>query len=94
MAVFYYTLDNLHFSFRSCVDDIQLALICKAYYFKLSQILAPLIKDLKILETEGIKIEGVPNKVKRSLVFIVGDNLGSHQIGGYTTIFNNSSVSC
>lgn len=69
----------------------------KAHNFKhfgLSQILASLIKDLKILETEGIKIKGVLNKVKGSIVFIVDDNLGSHEIGGYSTNFNSTPISC
>ena len=97
LAVFYYTLGNLPVHFRSSIDDIQLALICKASYLKefgLSKVVAPLINDLKILENEGIKIDGIPSKVKGSLAFIVSDNLGSHQIGGYSTNFNSTSVTC
>lgn len=52
LAAFYYTLGNLPVHSRSRVDDIQLALICKASllkHFGLSKILAPLIKDLRVL---------------------------------------------
>lgn len=97
LAVFYYTLGNIPITYRSCIDDIQLALICKSAdlkHFGLNAILAPLINDLKILETEGIVVEDVPYKIKGSLAFIVADNLGAHQIGGYSTCFRTTSVRC
>lgn len=97
MAVFYYTLGNIPLRFRSKIDDIQLALICKSSYIKefgFHTILAPLLRDLKSLENEGLKIEGIPDKIKGSVVFLVSDNLGSHQIGGFSTCFNGSSATC
>lgn len=88
----YYTLANLPPIYRSTVCDMQLAIICKSadlkkFGFRL--VLAPLLKDLKILEDDGITINGIAEKVKGTIVSIVGDNLASHEIGGYCTNFSS-----
>lgn len=73
-------------------------MLCKEKYisyFSWNEILKVLIKDLKILETDGISIDS-PTKVtfKGSLVAVLGDNLGSHQIGGFTESFGNTKHFC
>ena len=51
-----------------------------------------LVDDLKKLETEGIVSEGVT--FKGSLVAVLGDNLGSHQIGGFIECFSTPNQFC
>jgi hypothetical protein len=51
---------------------------------------APLIKDLEELEDEGIMYKG--EKIPVVLQFILGDNLGSHSIGGFQEYFAKGYV--
>lgn len=97
LAAFYYTLGNIPYQYRSETKNMQLALMCWATDLKkfgFNAVLEPLIKDLKILEDEGIIISGVPCKVKGGIVAIVGDNLAAHQIGGYVICFSGNIRCC
>lgn len=92
----YYSLGNLYPYNQSKVNALQLVLLCKEEDYKTfgqSKVLDPLIQDLKILESEGIN---VPNFgiIKGSILFVAGDNLGSHNIGGYTENFSSTSHVC
>ena len=53
----------------------------------------PLLKDLHLLETEGLDI-GLGECIRGSVFAIAGDNLGSHWIGGFLTNFSTSGYSC
>ena len=91
----YCTLGNLYSFNRSKVDHIQLAILCKEKDLKTfgpSQIFGELVKDLKHLETEGITMNGTKYPV--ILRAICGDNLGSHNIGGFIQNFSNAEHFC
>ena len=85
----YYTLGNLPSYMRSNINHIQLVLLCKDSYIKkfgVSTVFKKLVDDLKVLETVGV--EGRNGEfIKGTLHSIVGDNLGSHTIGGFQESF-------
>ena len=94
----YMILLNLPPYLRSKINNIKLVLLCREKYismFSWADILRDLIKDIKILETDGISIN-LPNKItfRGGLVAVLGDNLGSHQIGGFTESFGNTKHFC
>ena len=92
----YFTLGNIYPYNRSKVDTLQLVLLCREAdlkYFGPEKIFKPLVLDLMDLEATGIDI-GNGQQVKGTLTCIVGDNLGSHSIGGFTEHFGGSSYSC
>ncbi|KAB0790517.1 hypothetical protein PPYR_15088 [Photinus pyralis] len=92
----YMTLANLYPWNRTRTEQIQLIALCfdkHIKHFGFGTILRPLINDLKILEEEGLRInENVI--VKGSILCTVGDNLGSHQIGGFLETFNVEMFFC
>lgn len=70
---------------RSAIDNMQLLLLCREADFKQfghEKVFSPLISDLRELETNGLNIHG--NNVKATIFCIAGDNLGLHNIGGFT----------
>lgn len=92
---FYYMVGNLPVKYRSGIENIQLIQLVNEGYIKefgIQNILAPLIAELKQLETEGITV-GDEN-YRGSIFAMVGDNLGSHQIGGYVENFSTSKYFC
>lgn len=85
----YFHLANFSPSQRSNIENIQLALLCREKdlkFFGVDKIFRKLITDIAILEKEGIDINGVNHK--GTICSIVGDNLGSHTIGGFLENFN------
>ncbi|CAL1293885.1 unnamed protein product, partial [Larinioides sclopetarius] len=89
----YYTLGNIYPWFRSKVEPLQLVLLCRQRdfdFFGHEAVLRPLVEDLKSLE-EGINDKG--KVIQGSLLAIIGDNLGSHCIGGFVESFS-STYSC
>jgi len=93
----YFTLGNLHPAVRSRIDTLQLVIICKERYLKefgADVVFRPLIDDLNSLETVGIDIGNEIGVVKGALVSILGDNLGSHFIGGFVESFSGSGHFC
>lgn len=92
----YFTLANLPACYRSTVDHIQLVVLCREQDVKvrtgLNKVLARIVNDLKKLETHGIMVNGVC--YKGSLVALLGDNLGSHFVGGFTENFSTSEYFC
>lgn len=92
----YLTLANLPPYSRSKVDQIQLvALVLErdVKEFGFSKIFETIIRDINILETEGIQLGNTKN-VKGSVVAFTGDNLGSHQIGGFVQNFSTTAYFC
>lgn len=72
---------------------MQLILFCKEADIKqagANAVLDCLVKDLKILEADGVSLGNEWGTQKGSEVFIHGNNLGSHMIGG--DVENLSSV--
>lgn len=91
----YMTVANMYPWHRFKVDDIKLVALCyesqiKRYGF--DSIFNTIVSDLKRLENEGIKVSG--SIIKGTLIAFVGDNLGSHQIGGFIESFNTTNYFC
>ena len=85
----YYTLGNIDPRCRSQIDTMQLVMVCKEKSIKEfgpEAVLSRLVKDIQQLECEGISVHG-GKVVKGTLLAIIGDNLGSHYIGGFTESF-------
>ena len=53
----------------------------------------PLVNDLKILESSGIDL-GLGMPTRGSILCILGDNLGSHLLGGFTANFSTMNYMC
>jgi hypothetical protein len=91
MLAVYYTLGNLHPRVRTKIDVVQLILLCKrssVITYGLDVIFEPLMRDLVSLENDGVDL-GPPYGIRKATVmFILGDNLGSHMIGGFTESFS------
>ena len=52
-----------------------------------------LVEDLKMLETEGIDVEKPTKRVvKAGLQFIVGDNLGAHNLAEMNQVFSSGNI--
>ncbi|XP_033097594.1 uncharacterized protein LOC117101675 [Anneissia japonica] len=88
IAGIYFTIDNLGVHSNSKTDSVFLLLLCRSKDFtheNLPEILSPLIEDLSSLENEGIDVNN--HRLKGSLVFVAGDNLGSHFLGGFYESF-------
>ncbi|CAM1319404.1 Uncharacterised protein r2_g2771 [Pycnogonum litorale] len=93
----YYTIVNIPAYCRSLIDPLQLALLCREVdfkYFKQESIFSCLISDLKVLEESGIVVEKYNQSFKCTLLAIVGDNLGSHCVGGFTENFSRTPYMC
>ena len=90
MLAFYYLLGNLHQTSRAQKPVIQLLALCKSEDIKEFgfRSVANLINaDLFILESQGVCVAGIPGQVYGALAYICGDNLNSHQIGGFNASF-------
>ena len=84
---------------RSKTENIQLVILCFDKYgtkFGWKQVLQKLVQDFEELETLEItfSIEGNYTTFLGILLVMLGDNLGSHQIGGYTENFSKSNNFC
>ncbi len=91
----YFTLANLDPFYRSSVENLQLVLLCREEHFKYfghDKVFSTMLSDIKELETNGLVISG--HVVKASVFCIAGDNLGSHNIGGFTENFSTSTYFC
>ena len=84
---------------RSKIDNIKLVILCFDKHiasFGWEKLLKKLVADLQELETNGITIfvDGQTTTFYGTLIAILGDSLGSHQIGGYTENFSKSNNFC
>lgn len=96
-SAFYLVLGNIEPKFRSQLSTIQLALICPSaivHEYGMSQVMAPLIHDLKHLESVGINIDrdGHMYNFRGTLSMVVADNLAAHGIGGFQESFNTDRL--
>ena len=97
LAGFYYVVGNISPQYRSKLHVIQLVSLCMASHIKtygMTAILAPLLRDVQKLETEGIcvKKDDVEFTLFGTISFMSADNLASHFIGGYQTHFHHGRV--
>ncbi|XP_037557723.1 uncharacterized protein LOC119434712, partial [Dermacentor silvarum] len=89
----YLTILNLPPRFRSKVDSKHLVLLVKnstVARFTLHKIVQPLLEDIQYLESQGVEISG--EFIKGSLLYVCGDNLSSHQIGGFRECFSSGPI--
>lgn len=92
---FYYVLGNLYPENRASLPMIQLVALCRSRdmkYFGIEKILQPMMQDLKVLETEGVSVPGVPKTFRGTIAFVAADNLGSHMIGGFLESFSGKKT--
>lgn len=92
----YMTLGEILPHNRSSVDAMQLVLLSKDTDFKTfvhNKVFSSLIADLKDMEETGVLVED-GTIMKAALIAILGDNLGSHCIGGFTENFSCSKHFC
>ena len=50
-------------------------------------ILEPLVNDLKVLETEGLKLPMFKDVIHGTIVQVINDNLGLHGLFGFVESF-------
>ncbi|XP_048258956.1 uncharacterized protein LOC125384259 [Haliotis rufescens] len=73
---------------------MQLVILCREKDLKQfgpDKVFGPLVKDLKHLESVGLDV-GNDLFIKGSLFCILGDNLGSHMVGGFVESFSGKHV--
>jgi len=95
IVAFYLALGNLPCYARTNVDNLQLVLLCREVdlnHFGQDKVLSKLIADLKDLELSGVQIGDTTYRAR--LMCMLGDNLGSHWVGGFSTNFSNNSYVC
>ena len=90
LGAIYFTLRNFPPIFNSSLINIHLCALfhaqdIKRYGFNL--ILEPLVNDLKLLETEGLRIPMFKNVIHGTIVQVTGDNLGLHCLFGFVESF-------
>ena len=97
LCAFYYTVGNVGSKYCSQLKHIHLALLVRYVHVKkfgLDVILKPLLDDLKKLSSEGLTIivNGMEKHVFGAVAAILGDNLSSHMIGGFTMSFGAGRI--
>jgi len=95
ILAFYLALGNLPHHLRMKIDNLQLVMLCYERdldHFAQEKIFHTLITDLKSLEDSGITVNNRHWNVR--LICVLGDNLGSHWIGGFSKNFSNNRFPC
>ena len=97
IGAIYYAIANVRC--RSSKHDIYLGALFHAVDLKnygWETVLSPMLNELSTLEKDGVTYQKQTTKrnVKCVLAMVVGDNKGSHQIGGYFTSFFNTNRIC
>ena len=99
MSSIYLQLGNIPFEYRSQINDIQLVMVYQAKMldtFGYKNLLKPLIKDLKLLETNGVQIK-LPHKVhlfRGTVTMVIADNLAAHALSGHFCNFSTVQRFC
>ena len=84
-------MDNLPPGSHSALSSIYLAVLCKSEdlrTFGYDEVLAPLLKDLVILEQHGVFISQLNEFIKGTVNSVIADNLGAHGLAGFVESFN------
>lgn len=87
----YFTLRNFSPKWNSFLANIHLCALfhtqdVKRYGF--SEIFAPIVRDIKVLESDGIEIPLYNGYVRGTVVQVTGDNLGLHSLFGLVESFS------
>lgn len=90
-CAFYFQIRNMPKMLLSRLDNIHLVALCdsrnlKNDYVNLDNILEQIVKEIKILETVGIEVNG--KQIKGALVNVSFDNLGGNACFGFSEGFN------
>ena len=92
----YYTVLDVQSALRSKVKSIQLVSLVPSKLWKKhgnEKCNAELIKDLHELESRGVEVNVPEHKVvKAALCYIVGDNLGLHQLAELSASFSSGYI--
>lgn len=91
----YWVLANLPPALRSSLKAINLAVLCKAVDIKrfgLAAILEPFLKDICVLEQNGVYISSFGKNIKGTVLCVVADNLGAHSVGVFVESFTGSFI--
>lgn len=89
----YWALANLPSQIGSVTTSIHLGLLCKAVdlkQFGYKTVLEPLLRDIAILEQEGVFISSLGKQIRGTVLCVIADNLGSHSISGLVESFSGS----
>jgi len=89
----YMTIANIPPHIRTHVNSIYLVALYKEKNFDHKSVYGKIVEDLKVLETDGVSIPE-HGTVKAGLVYISGDNLGHHAVGGFNENFSRSIYFC
>lgn len=95
VVAMYATLGNIYPENRSKIHPMQLVLLVREIdlkYFGQHIVFRPLVDNLKKIEDVGVLVDD--QYVQGTLVLIMGDNLGSHCIGGFAENFSSCSQMC
>lgn len=90
MGAIYFTIKNLPVYYNSTLENIYLLAL---FYtndldeIKLNSILRPIVDDLKILESDGIIVNGFDEPIFGTLTSLSHDNLGANQLHGMVLSF-------
>ncbi|CAN7944976.1 unnamed protein product, partial [Ixodes hexagonus] len=93
MIVVYYSILNAPAASKSRLSQIHVALLVnekRALKYGLSRVFEPLIQDILHLESTGIVVHG--EVLKGSVLFMAGDNLSCHRIGGFKANFSHGRI--
>lgn len=91
LGAIYFTVRSFSPKWNSFQANIHLSALFHAQDLKrlvFSEILAPVVRDFKVLEREGIDIPLCSAHVRGSVVQVTGDNLGLHSMFGLMESFS------
>ena len=87
----YFTLRNFPPKLNSYLVNIHLCALCHAQDIKtygFDTIIEPIVSDLKVLETDGIKVPMFKSPVHGSIAQVTGDNLSIHGLFWFVESFS------
>lgn len=93
IAAVYFVLANVPSELRSSLTPIYV--LSKAddlKRFGYEKVLEPLLKDLAILEQEGLYIASLGRNIKGTVYCVAADNLGAHSLGGLVESFSGTYI--
>lgn len=95
LSAVYWLLANIPSMYRSSLHVIQLALLCKVTDVQscgYESVLSPLLKDLQILEQDGVFIESLGRCVKGYVMCMAAGNLGAHVLASFEQSFSKNYI--
>lgn len=91
LCAIYWVIVNLPVKYRSSLSSIYLALLCKSVdvkTFGYKRIVEPLLRDLQLLENQGVYISRLGTSVRGTVLYVSSDNLGARSFAGFQESFN------